>query len=82
MAANGMRFPQEQAGSTVCAQSRSVLLAGLNIGHASGPGNPGDAHLANEDLAVAEFPERTGCATGTLGEQGTELDRSLGPPLL
>ncbi len=82
MAANGMRLPQEHAGSTVRAQSRSVLIAGLNIGHASVPVNPGDAHLANEDLAVAEFPERAGCATGTLGEQGAELDRSLGPPFL
>lgn len=82
MAANCMPIPQEHAGSTVCAQSRSVLIAGLSIGHASVPGNPGDVHLANEDLTVAEFAEWAGYATGTLGERGTELDRSLGPPLL
>ena len=73
MAANGMRFPQEHAGSTVCAPSRSVLIAGLNIGQASIPDNPGDAHLANDDLTVAEFPEWAGYATGTFGERRAEI---------
>ena len=39
MAAEGMRFTQVYAGSTVCAPSRSVLMTGLHTGHTRVRGN-------------------------------------------
>src|SRR5688500_18586902 len=39
MAAEGMRFTQFYAGSTVCAPSRSVLMTGLHLGHTRVRGN-------------------------------------------
>jgi uncharacterized sulfatase len=39
MAAEGIRFTQFYAGSTVCAPSRSVLMTGLHLGHTRVRGN-------------------------------------------
>ncbi|MEN9404447.1 MAG: hypothetical protein RL091_3150, partial [Verrucomicrobiota bacterium] len=39
MAAEGMRFTQFYAGSTVCAPSRSVLMTGQHMGHTRVRGN-------------------------------------------
>src|SRR5213082_4161706 len=41
LAAEGMRFTQCYAGSTVCAPSRCCLLTGLHTGHARIRGNAG-----------------------------------------
>ena len=41
MAAEGLRFTQFYAGSTVCAPSRSVLMTGLHTGHTRVRGNAG-----------------------------------------
>ena len=41
MAAEGMRFTQFYAGSTVCAPSRSVLMTGQHLGFTSVRGNAG-----------------------------------------
>ena len=41
MAAEGMRFTQFYAGSTVCAPSRSVLMTGQHQGHTRVRGNAG-----------------------------------------
>src|ERR1043165_3144130 len=41
MAAEGMRFTQFYAGSTVCAPSRSVLMTGKHTGHTTVRGNAG-----------------------------------------
>src|SRR5687767_9917929 len=58
MAAEGMRFRQFYAGSTVCAPSRSVLMTGRHTGHTRirGNGNPQSpgSILQPEDLTVAE----------------------------
>ncbi|MGB3777310.1 MAG: sulfatase-like hydrolase/transferase [Tunicatimonas sp.] len=39
LAAEGMRFTQHYAGSTVCAPSRSALMTGLHTGHTPVRGN-------------------------------------------
>src|SRR5688572_10653853 len=53
LAAEGMRFTQCYAGSTVCAPSRAVLMTGLHTGHVRIRGNAA-VPLQPEDLTVAE----------------------------
>ena len=59
MAAEGMRFTQCYAGSTVCAPSRSVLMTGQHMGHTHVRGNAGGTDnrqsLRPEDVTVAEL---------------------------
>jgi len=69
MAAEGMKFTQHYAGSTVCAPSRCSLLTGLHQGHARIRGN-GRALLKDEDVTVAEILKRAGYATGCIGKWG------------
>src|SRR5688500_18925638 len=53
MAAEGMRFTQAYAGSTVCAPSRCCLMTGLHTGHAWVRGND-RVPLRPEDVTLAE----------------------------
>jgi uncharacterized sulfatase len=73
MAAEGIRFTQFYAGSTVCAPSRSVLVTGLHMGHTRVRGNAspeasGSQRLEDEDVTVAEVLKRAGYATGLVGK--------------
>jgi len=69
LAAEGMRFTDAYAGSTVCAPSRCTLLTGLHTGHARIRGNsPG--LLSDEDVTVADLLKRVGYATGCVGKWG------------
>lgn len=75
MAAEGTRFTQCYAGSTVCAPSRSVLMQGLHTGHCRVRGNAGRANplaqsLRAEDFTVAELLRTHGYATGLVGKWG------------
>jgi arylsulfatase A-like enzyme len=75
LAAEGMRFTQFYAGSTVCAPSRCVLMTGLHTGHArvrgnAGRRNPGPQTLRPEDVTVAEVLKTAGYATGLIGKWG------------
>jgi arylsulfatase A-like enzyme len=84
LAAEGMRFTQFYAGSTVCAPSRSVLMTGQHLGHTTVRGNAGgrkDAQsLRADDVTVARVLQRSGYATGLFGKWGLgELD-STGEP--
>ena len=54
MAAEGMKFTQFYAGSTVCAPSRCVLLTGMHLGHARIRDN-GNHVLADADVTIADF---------------------------
>ena len=69
MAAEGMRFTQHYAGSTVCAPSRCVLMTGKHIGHASVRGNQGGLIL-DEEVTIAEMLRDAGYATGCVGKWG------------
>ncbi len=87
LAAEGMRFRQCYAGSTVCAPSRSVLMTGLHTGHTRVRGNTGRGGVVGlggkvgrvplrvEDITVAEILKSAGYKTAMVGKWG------LGEPL-
>jgi arylsulfatase A-like enzyme len=81
MAAEGMRFTDCYAGSTVCAPSRCALMTGQHTGHCLVRGN---ARLplrpAPRDLTVAEVLKKTGYRTGIIGKWGLGEDGSTGIP--
>jgi len=81
MAAEGMRFTQHYAGSTVCAPSRCVLMTGLHTGHCRVRGNE-RVPLEAEDVTVAEMLRGAGYATGLVGKWGLGEPRTTGIPNL
>ena len=66
MAAEGMRFTDCYAGSTVCAPSRCCLMTGRDTGHALVRGNA-RIPLRPEHVTVAELLKDAGYATGIVG---------------
>src|SRR3954469_19572016 len=54
MAAEGMRFTEFYAGSTVCAPSRSVLMTGQHLGHTRVRGNAGPGKSAAQTLLAGD----------------------------
>lgn len=72
MAAEGMRFTQHYAGSTVCAPSRCCLLTGLHSGHGWMRGNAQGVKLRPDpqDLTVATLLRRAGYQTAMIGKSG------------
>ncbi len=79
MAAEGVRFTDFYAGSTVCAPSRAVLMTGLHTGHCYIRGN-GKTNLRPEDVTVAEVLKPAGYATGVIGKWGLGHEGSTGLP--
>jgi arylsulfatase A-like enzyme len=79
MAAEGMRFTQCYAGSTVCAPSRCALMTGLHTGHGRIRGN-GQGTLRPDDRTVAELLKEKGYTTGLVGKWGLGEDGSTGVP--
>ncbi len=69
MAAEGLRFTQHYAGSTLCAPSRACLLTGKHTGHAHVRGN-GDVMLrpSPDDVTVAERLQQAGYHTAMIGK--------------
>ncbi len=85
MAAEGMKFTQVYAGSTVCAPSRSVLMTGKHLGRTTVRGNAGrinmDAQsLAADDVTVAKVLKQAGYATGLVGKWGLGENHQTGEP--
>ena len=95
MAAEGTRFMQCYAGSTVCAPSRSVLMTGQHTGHTRVRGNFGKTGgvlvldngsaqrripLEPEDVTVAEVLKKAGYATGITGKWGLGEPNTTGTP--
>ncbi len=85
MAAEGMRFTDHYAGSTVCAPSRCVLMTGLHTGHALVRGNrevrPMGQHPLPENTAtVAKLLDDAGYATALVGKWGLGGPGSSGEP--
>lgn len=70
MAAEGLRFTQAYAGSSLCAPSRSVLMTGLHGGHTPVRGNSGGIALPGEYTTFAELLQRAGYTTGLFGKWG------------
>jgi arylsulfatase A-like enzyme len=79
MAAEGMRFTQCYAGSTVCAPSRSSLMTGQHTGHTRIRGN--QAHpLLSQDVTVAEILKTSGYKTAVFGKWALGLRGTPGTP--
>jgi arylsulfatase A-like enzyme len=69
LAADGVRFTQAYAGSTVCAPSRCSMMTGYHTGHARTRGNKfPDLPLRLEDLTFTEILKRSGYRTGLVGK--------------
>jgi arylsulfatase A-like enzyme len=79
MAAEGMRFTQCYAGSTVCAPSRCALMTGRHTGHGTVRGNA-LVPLRPEDVTVAEVLKQAGYTTGLIGKWGLGEAGSTGVP--
>jgi len=81
MAAEGMRFTQHYAGSTVCAPSRCALLTGLHTGHCRIRGNdPG--LLTDADVTIAQLLKQAGYTTGCTGKWGVGAPPPLDDPAM
>lgn len=83
MAAEGMRFTQHYAGSTVCAPSRSVLMTGLHTGHTYIRGNreiqpEGQHPLPDSAITVGDLLQQAGYTTGIIGKWGLGYPGSSG----
>ena len=79
MAAEGVRFTDFYAGSTVCAPSRCALMTGLHTGHAFIRGN-GSQALRDEDMTIAQLLHKEGYHTGLIGKWGLGNENSTGMP--
>ncbi|MEE8450978.1 MAG: sulfatase-like hydrolase/transferase, partial [Thermoguttaceae bacterium] len=79
MAAEGMRFTDCYAGSTVCAPSRCVLMTGYHTGHTLVRGNA-RVPLRPEDVTVAEILGSRGYRTGMIGKWGLGEPDTTGIP--
>lgn len=84
MAAEGVRFTQFYAGSTVCAPSRSVLMTGQHMGHTRVRGNAGGNSAAQSlragDITIARVLQQAGYRTGLIGKWGLGLSNEEGEP--
>ena len=85
LAAEGVRFTQAYAGTTVCAPTRCALLTGLHIGHAAIRANREFAPEGQEPLpagtfTVAQLFKNAGYATGAFGKWGLGFIESSGSP--
>lgn len=69
MAAEGTRFTQHYAGSTVCAPSRCSLMTGKHTGHCTVRGNV-DVLMKPDEATVAKVLKEAGYATACIGKWG------------
>jgi arylsulfatase A len=71
MAAEGLRFTQHYAGSTVCAPSRACLLAGQHTGHVYQRANGNIAFRTDpQDITIARLLKDAGYHTALIGKSG------------
>ena len=85
MAAEGIRFTEHYAGSTVCAPSRCVLMTGLHAGHCVVRNNKevkpmGQMPLPADTITVARLLKQAGYATALVGKWGLGGPGSTGVP--
>jgi arylsulfatase A len=79
LAAEGIRFTEYYAGSTVCGPSRAALMTGLHTGHTWIRGN-GEIPLREEDRTVAMALRDAGYRTAVVGKWGLGLPGTAGMP--
>jgi arylsulfatase A len=85
MAAEGMRFTQAYAGTTVCAPSRCALMTGLHTGHCYIRGNKeikpeGQEPMPADTFTVGHLMKRAGYKTGMIGKWGLGFPGSASTP--
>ena len=85
LAANGIRFTQFYAGTSVCAPSRASLMTGLHTGHTPIRGNyeiqpEGQLPLPDATFTLAELFKKAGYTTGLFGKWGLGYPGSTGTP--
>jgi arylsulfatase A-like enzyme len=85
MAAEGMRFTQAYAGTTVCAPSRCALMTGLHTGHCFIRGNKeikpeGQEPMPADTFTVAHLMKHAGYTTGIIGKWGLGFPGSASTP--
>jgi arylsulfatase A-like enzyme len=79
LAAEGIRFTEYYAGSTVCGPSRAALMTGLHTGHTWIRGN-GEIPLREEDTTVAMTLRDAGYRTAVIGKWGLGRPGTAGLP--
>jgi arylsulfatase A-like enzyme len=79
MTAEGMRFTQAYAGSTVCSPSRAVLMTGLHTGHGYQRANDAKS-FRPQDTTIAEVLKGAGYTTAIIGKWGLGGPGSDGVP--
>jgi arylsulfatase A-like enzyme len=85
LAAEGLRFTDHYAGSTVCAPSRSALFTGLHTGHTPVRGNRrvdamSQHPLPAESVTLTEIMKRAGYLTAVIGKWGLGATGNSGEP--
>ncbi|MEQ1860815.1 MAG: arylsulfatase [Chthoniobacteraceae bacterium] len=80
MAAEGIRFNNLFAGSSVCAPTRGCFLTGKHSGHTSVRANGGGTPLRAEEETIASVLKKRGYATGGFGKWGCGGRGSTGVP--
>jgi arylsulfatase A-like enzyme len=80
MAAEGIRFTQALAGSSVCAPTRCCLMTGKHSGHTSVRSNGGGTPLRAGEATIASMLKKEGYATGGFGKWGCGGRGSTGVP--
>jgi len=85
LAAQGMRFTDHYAGSSVCAPSRGILMTGLHAGHAfiraNSPRYPrGQTPLPAESETLGKLMQRAGYKTACIGKWGLGSPWNSGNP--
>ncbi|SKB41981.1 Arylsulfatase A [Sphingobacterium nematocida] len=79
LAAEGRRYTQFYAGSTVCAPSRASLMTGQHTGQVYIRGN-GEVPLRNQDTIVTQVLKQAGYTNGMVGKWGLGLAGTTGTP--
>jgi len=80
MAAEGLRFTEMLAGSSVCAPTRCCLMTGKHSGHTSVRSNGGGTPMRAGEETIASLLKQKGYATGGFGKWGCGGRGSTGVP--
>jgi len=85
LAAEGMRFTDHYAGTTVCAPSRCSLMTGLHTGHTYVRGNHeiqpmGQLPLPADTVTLPKVLQKAGYTTALIGKWGLGGPGSTGTP--
>ncbi|MCB1211089.1 MAG: sulfatase-like hydrolase/transferase, partial [Verrucomicrobiales bacterium] len=80
MAAEGIRFNNLLAGSSVCAPTRCCFLTGKHSGHTSVRANGGGTPMRADEETIASILKPQGYATGGFGKWGNGGRDSTGVP--